>query len=144
MGIAQNKGAIKKEGGSYMSKTIMVFGSNEAGIHGAGAAKYAYEKKGARWGKCYGHHGDSFAIPTKDEILETLPIARIEKYIKGFIAYAEGKRKLTFQVTQIGCGLAGFTPAAIAPLFKEAPENCQFDEAWRPYLGGNYTYWGTQ
>lgn len=127
-----------------MPKTVFCFGSNEAGIHGGGAAKFAYEKKGARWGKCYGHHGDSFAIPTKDELIETLPLDHIQLYVYGFMAYAAGKRKLTFEVTQIGCGLAGYTAKDIAPMFVGSPKNVQFDEAWKPYLGNDYTYWGTK
>lgn len=126
-----------------MTKKIMVFGSNESGIHGAGAAKFAYEKKGARFGKCYGHHGDSFAIPTKNEFIETMPLERIQQYVEGFLAYAAGHRKLEFQVTCIGCGLAGLTHEQIAPMFKDAPKNCYFDELWRPYLGDSHNYWGT-
>lgn len=124
-------------------KMIFVFGSNDAGIHGAGAAKYAMEHKAARFGKSYGHVGDSFAIPTKDEILETLPLDRINDYVRGFIAYARGHRKLKFQVTCIGCGLAGLKHEDIAPMFKDAPPNCYFDELWRPVLGDRYNYWGT-
>lgn len=126
-----------------MPKMVFVFGSNEAGIHGAGAAKFAYKSKGARYGKGYGHHGDSFAIPTKDEYIETLPLERIEDYVRGFLAYAHGHRKLKFQVTRIGCGLAGYTDQQIAPLFKDAPSNCYFDDAWGPYLGTNHNYWGS-
>lgn len=126
-----------------MTKKVFVFGSNEAGIHGAGAAKVAYEKHGARWGKSYGHYGDSFAIPTKNEIIETLPIHRIHKYVQGFLAYAEGHRKLTFQVTCIGCGLAGLKHEDVAPLFKDAPANCLFDTKWEPWLGKDHNYWGT-
>jgi len=126
-----------------MSKPIFVFGSNEAGIHGAGAAKTAYTKHGARWGKCYGHFGDSFAIPTKDDSLVTLSLGRIEKYVQGFLAYAEGHRKLTFKVTRIGCGLANHTDQSIAPMFKYAPMNCSFDDYWSPLLGHTHNYWGT-
>ena len=126
-----------------MSKQILVFGSNEAGIHGAGAAKTAYEKHGARWGKSYGHHGNSFAIPTKDEIIETMPLKRIQKYVAGFIAYAQGHPKLTFKVTRIGCGLAKLDYNSMASLFKDAPDNCLFDEQWRQYLGNTKNYWGT-
>ena len=130
---------------------IFVFGSNEAGIHGAGAAKFAYEKRGARWGKCYGHHGDSFAIPTKDEnIADALPLDRIKQYVEGFIAYAKGHRKMTFQVTCIGCGLAGLKHEDIAPMFVNAPSNCQFDTAWDEWLGDRIgsdgkplQFWGT-
>lgn len=126
-----------------MSKIVFVFGSNEAGIHGAGAAQVAYKKHGAQWGKSYGHYGDSFAIPTKDDDLQSLLIERIGQYVQGFLAYARGHRKLTFKVTQIGCGLAGFTPEQIAPLFKLAPRNCQFDDAWMHILSPDYVYWGT-
>lgn len=122
---------------------IFVFGSNESGIHGAGAAKFAVDKHKAQWGKGYGHYGNSFAIPTRDEYIETLPIDRIAPYVMGFLAYARGKRKVKFKITRIGCGLAGFTDAEIAPLFMNAPNNCYFDELWEPYLGTDYNYWGT-
>jgi hypothetical protein len=135
-----------------MAKRVFVFGSNEAGIHGAGAAKTAYEKHGARWGFSYGHMGDSFAVPTKNQIIETLPMGHIEAYVMGFLAYAAGHRKLTFQVTRVGCGLAGLRDEDIAPLFLEAPANCLFDEKWKPIFDGyilstgstwNPQYWGT-
>lgn len=126
-----------------MSKKCFVFGSNEAGIHGAGAAKTAYDKHGARWGFSYGHMGDSFAIPTKDENIETMPIERIQQYIEGFLAYAKGHRKLTFIVTRIGCGLAGLKDEDIAPMFLNAPQNCLFDEKWFEYLRTDQEYWGT-
>lgn len=136
-----------------MAKRVFVFGSNEAGIHGAGAAKTAYEKHGARWGFSYGHMGDSFAIPTKDQILDTLPLPRVAKYVQGFLAYAEGHRKVNFMVTRIGCGLAGLRDEDIAPMFVGAPKNCLFDEAWKDIFmqhekfGTNFWipggYWGT-
>lgn len=137
-----------------MSKMIFVFGSNEAGMHGAGAALEAYKKHGARYGKSYGHYGDSFAIPTKDENIVSLPLDRIDSYVEGFLAYARGHRKLLFQVTCIGCGLAGFKHEQIAPMFITAPANCLFDDAWRPWLGDYIPqaqtkpkaprgYWGT-
>lgn len=123
-----------------MAKAIFCFGSNEAGIHGAGAALFAYQKRGARYGFGYGHSGDSFAIPTKNEDIRTLPLDIINAYVCGFLAYATGKRKLKFMVTRIGCGLAGYTDADIAPMFVGAPLNCIFDEKWRKYLGDSYDY----
>ena len=126
-----------------MSNMIFCFGSNEAGVHGAGAAKYAYEKKGARYGKSYGHHGNSFAIPTKDERIETLPLDRIKGYVEGFKSYAKGHPKLNFQVTCIGTGLAGLKHNDIAAMFIGSPKNCSFDLLWKPFLGDDYSYWGT-
>lgn len=124
------------------NKMIFVFGSNEAGIHGAGAALFALKNRGAIYGRSYGHYGQSFAIPTKDEIIETMPLDRIKSYVEGFIAYARGHRKMTFQVTAIGCGLAGFRHETIAPLFELAPANCYFDGIWSEYLPGK-NFWGS-
>lgn len=134
-----------------MIKRVFCFGSNEAGRHGAGAALTAYKKHGARYGVSYGHVGDSFAIPTKDQDLKPLELWRIGQYVQGFLAYAAGhQRDLTFQVTQIGCGLAGFTAQEIAPMFKGATSNCLFDDLWfDAFLGGHpslahlYNFWGT-
>ena len=126
-----------------MAKRVFVFGSNEAGMHGAGAAKYAYEKCGARFGFSYGQSGDSFAIPTKNDRIETLPIENIRAYVYGFLAYAIGHKKLTFKVTRIGCGLAGIPDKVMAEMFAGAPKNCLFDEAWKPVLGDSVEYWGT-
>ena len=122
---------------------VFVFGSNEAGIHGAGAAKHAKEVLGFPMGKCYGHYGNAFGIPTKDEYIETLPIEQIRDYVTGFLAYARGKRKVIFKITCIGCGLAGFKHEDIAPLFINAPANCRFDSNWKPWLGDKFNYWGT-
>ena len=43
---------------------IFVFGSNLAGAHGGGAARFAYERFGAVWGEGMGLHGQTYAIPT--------------------------------------------------------------------------------
>lgn len=126
-----------------MDKLVFVFGSNEAGIHGAGAAATAERLWGAIWGKGFGHHGNSFAIPTKDRRINTMPLSAIKPYVVHFLAYAQTSPDLHFMVTQIGCGLAGFDANQIAPLFKDAPPNCSFDTAWYPYLGDSVLYWGT-
>ena len=98
---------------------VFVFGDNEGGIHGKGAAKLALNKFGAKWGKV-GHYGQSYGIPTKTGNLKTLGTRKIAKYVDDFIAYAIKRHDLDFLVTEIGCGLAGYEPKDIAPLFKEA------------------------
>lgn len=95
---------------------VFVFGSNEAGIHRAGAAKMAL-KFGAVLGCGFGFFGHTFAIPTKDRQLQTLPIRDIAAYVNCFGMYARRQPHLQFLVTEIGCGLAGYTPEEIAPLF---------------------------
>jgi hypothetical protein len=106
-----------------MDKTIFVFGSNLAGVHGAGAAAHAMEHKGAKWGQGFGPQGLSFAIPTKDWSIKTLPLYRIAPFIHEFILYAMAHPHIKFFLTPIGCGLAGYKPKDIAPYFKFVPEN---------------------
>ena len=98
---------------------IFIFGSNLRGRHGAGAAKKALEF-GAVMGKGVGFKGRTYAIPTKDENIRTMPIEAIEPYVKQFIDYASKNQHLTFLVSKIGCGLAGYSPDDIAPLFEDA------------------------
>lgn len=94
---------------------IFVFGSNLSGHHGAGAAKIAMNKWGAKWGKGVGQEGQTYAIPTMQGGVET-----IKPYVDDFIIFAAKHPNSIFLVTEIGCGIAGFTPEMIAPLFKEA------------------------
>lgn len=122
---------------------IFVFGSNEAGRHGGGAAKYAREKRGAVYGKGLGFQGETYALPTKDWQVETLPLDIINKYVDIFLHNAKQLKELKFQVTCIGCGLAGLKHEDIAPMFKDAPDNCYFDTLWKPYLGEDKKYWGS-
>ena len=122
---------------------VFVFGSNEAGRHGAGAASTAYSRHGAIYGKGVGRAGMSYAIPTKDAQLRILSLEDVGSYVQQFIAYATAHPNIDFQVTQIGCGLAGFTAEEIAPLFAGAPDNCLFDEAWETYLPPDAKFWGT-
>lgn len=102
---------------------VFVFGSNLAGLHGGGAALLARERFGAVSGEGIGHHGQTYAIPTKDERIETLPLDDIAEHVSEFLDYARHKPDLTFLVTRIGCGLAGYTPADIAPFFSHSPAN---------------------
>lgn len=94
---------------------IFVFGSNLAGMHAGGAARLAFRKFGAVWGQGVGLQGRSYAIPTMQGDVET-----IRPYVVEFIAFAAARPQLKFLVTQIGCGIAGFSPRQIAPLFESA------------------------
>lgn len=94
---------------------VFVFGSNLPGRHGGGAARLAYQKFGAVWGKGVGLYGQSYAIPTMQGGVET-----IKPYVDDFISFAKKHPELVFYVTRIGCGIAGFRDEEIAPLFEEA------------------------
>ena len=114
---------------------IFVFGSNESGIHGAGAAKAALVF-GAQIGVGFGHKGQTFAIPTKDWRIIKLPIKYIKPYVERFIEYATVMKPYLFLVTKIGCGLAGYEVKDIAPLFKSAiniPNIYLPEEFWEYY-----------
>jgi hypothetical protein len=122
---------------SYDPKTgqIFVFGSNEAGIHGAGAAAFAYHKLGAKLHQGVGLSGQTYAIPTKDFNIKTLPLVEIAYYIKAFLEFASKNTNKTFFVTKIGCGLAGYKDDDIAPMFEASPSNCLLPIDWaRTYV----------
>ena len=100
---------------SLKPNEIFVFGSNLAGNHAGGAARLAYVKWGAVWGQGVGLQGQTYAIPTMHGGVEA-----IRPYVEEFIRFAETHPEQVFLVTEIGCGIAGFTPDEIAPLFAAA------------------------
>ena len=117
-----------------MSTDIFVFGSNLAGRHGKGAALTALIEHGAIRGEGRGRHGCSYDIPTKEYFLKTLPLDDIREYVEMFLRYARHHPELTFNVTRIGCGLAGYKDSDIAPMFKSAPANCILPKEWHWWL----------
>lgn len=118
------------------SGKVFVFGSNLGGRHGAGAALFAARYMGAVPGcgagpmpsrdnpRCWG-------IPTKDAQLKTLPLEQIRLSVQEFIAFAVVRPDLEFFVTPVGCGLAGYRHPQIAPMFADAPPNCELPNGWR-------------
>lgn len=94
---------------------IFVFGSNLEGLHGGGAALLAYEKFGAVWGQGVGLQGRSYGIPTMHGGVDV-----IAPYVAEFITFAREHSELCFLVTEIGCGIAGFTVEEMAALFRPA------------------------
>lgn len=107
---------------------VFVFGSNLAGRHGKGAAAEAVRNWGAVYGQARGRQGNSYAIPTKDDRFRVLYPEAIAHAVAEFITYARENPQDSFIVTAIGCGLAGYSPAQIAPMFKGAPENVFLSE----------------
>lgn len=90
---------------------VFVFGSNLAGRHGKGAAKFAKAHLGAVDGLGEGLSGLSYALPTKDESLSSLPIENIQAGLERLGRFAQSRPDLRFQLTRVGCGLAGYSDA---------------------------------
>jgi hypothetical protein len=86
------------------------------------------ERYGAILGRGEGIQGESYALPTMDEEFRPLKLSQIEEHVELFLAFASVNPQLTFHVTAVGCGIAGFSREEIAPMFQAAPPNCFFFE----------------
>lgn len=113
---------------------IWVFGSNEKGVHGAGAAKVAHVNFGAKYGVGRGMTGNAYAIPTKDRHIQSLRFGDVESNIFEFLEFAKANPGKRFYVTRVGCGLAGFKDEDIGPLFSGAPDNCSLPVQWEHFV----------
>lgn len=132
-----------KDGSLPEHGEILVFGSNLAGRHGKGSALVARTKFGAIYGQGIGLQGQSYGVPTKDgrdntfplgDPRSTLPLSDIKEHVDSFVAFAKSHPEMQFFVVRLGCVLARHTDSDIAPLFKDAPANCSFPDAWMPWL----------
>ena len=102
---------------------IFVFGSNSMGHHAGGAARTAVQKFGAVMGQGEGLQGQSYAIPTMDGL------DALKEHVRTFIAFAKGHPELTFLVTRVGCGIAGYKDSDVAPFFVGAVD---VENIWLP------------
>lgn len=109
---------------------IFVFGSNAAGSHAGGAARQAVRDFGAIMGQARGLQCRSYALVS----MSGLDVIAEETVT--FCAFARTHPELTFLVTEIGCGIAGHTPAEVAPLFAGAPRNVVLPRSFRELLEG--------
>jgi hypothetical protein len=122
----------------FAEESVFVFGSNRQGIHGAGAALFAAKHRGAQAGQGEGMHpakgfaGQSYALPTKHGPHDPAPnFALLQESVARFLEFAQARPWLSFMVTRVGCGLAGFTDAQVSPLFAQVPANCHLPGIWR-------------
>jgi hypothetical protein len=108
-----------------MNNVVFVFGSNRQGRHGAGAALEAKRRFGAVTGQAEGRQGRSYAVITK-ELRRDMPAVTLKEIKEGvdrLLQHARENPEDTFMVTPVGCGLAGFSPKEIAPMFAGHPKN---------------------
>lgn len=115
-------------------KQVFVFGSNLAGLHGAGSALEALRRHGAISGLGVGPQGDSYAIPTKEcSVRYTMPLHRIRLYVAQFLEYAAENLDKQFNVVAIGCGFAGYAPSQIGPMFNGYTPNVVLADELKPF-----------
>jgi hypothetical protein len=118
--------------------SIFVFGSNNQGIHGAGAAKIARELFGAKLKIAKGLCGQSYAIPTRNmvskNIFENIELPTVKRNIEKFVIFTIENKEKSFYLTRVACGLAGYHDSTIAPLFYECGINCSFPRNWKKFL----------
>ncbi|WP_211004793.1 DUF4326 domain-containing protein [Rhodanobacter sp. B2A1Ga4] len=112
-------------------ESCFVFGSNFAGVHGAGAALFAKRWRSAQVGVGTGFTGQAYAIPTKDHALKPLPLATVSSGIARFLDDAADHADTVFEVTRVGCGLAGWQDSDVTPLFMDAPANVDLPYRWQ-------------
>lgn len=112
---------------------IFVFGSNTQGRHDGGAARCAVNEWGAEFGKAVGIQGDSYAIPTinYDPKRNAVTLIEIEKWVDEFLEYAKQHPENRFLVTEIGCGIAGWSTEQIGPMFMGAPDNVVLPDSFK-------------
>lgn len=116
------------------SNVIFVFGDNDKGIHGKGAARVALNKFGAIWGKSPNQLvGNSYGISTKKSPHKYMSLEKATKNILNFVEFTKEHPELFFFITEVGCHLAGFKESEIAPLFKECGSNCSLSINWKKY-----------
>ncbi len=72
-----------------------------------------------------------YALPTKHEPYVRMTLAEVWTHVEIFLDYARSRPDLRFEVVRVGCSNAGFTEDQIAPLFRDAPDNCDLPTGWR-------------
>lgn len=99
---------------SLRPNQIFVFGTDKWGSQKYGAAGMAAKKFGAQTGIIEGATGFCYALPTKGFTIEDLKNA-----VSRFKDYVDGNPHLTYLVTPVGCGHAGFDVNEVSTLFRD-------------------------
>lgn len=112
------------------SNEVFVFGSNRNGNHMGGAAAVAYTKFGAEWGIGEGLMGKSYALPTLNEGMEKVTEKELEDSFVKLLEFADQNRQMTFLVTKVGCGIAGWDVETVKKIFWQAAAKVSPDPDW--------------
>ena len=108
-----------------------VFGSNLAGFHGGGAAKYAVEHFEAEENVGEGITGKCYAFPTLDENLQKRSHEDLLESCYRFFKTARENTDKIFLMTAVGTGIANYSREYMIDLFANPPANVVLPEEWR-------------
>lgn len=110
---------------------IFVFGSNIYGRHNGGSAGFAVQHFGAVLGQAEGLQGQSYAIPTVGNTYE-----EVAEAIERFDDFVVQHPNLTFLLTAVGCGNAGYSVEQVAVLFRPSYSfgNVYVPASFMPYM----------
>jgi hypothetical protein len=97
---------------------IFVFGSNQFARHGAGSALAAMKFGAINGDVPMGLCGQTYGIVTTSFNDEPVTLEFIKAQVSVLYQFAALRSELTFLVTKIGTGIAGFTVKEIAGVFK--------------------------
>lgn len=128
--------------------TIFVFGSNPEGIHGAGSAKIAVLKFGAKYGQGEGLQGSAYALPTtilnynsfgwipfeRNMTLDTI-CENIKRMYECAKEHPDKKFKIAYRNQPDERTLCGYSGRELMEQFKKAcdgdyPDNIYFSKEW--------------
>lgn len=110
---------------------VFVFGSNLAGRHGRGAAADARDQYGAEYGCGEGFTGHAYALPTKDERIESLSLEKVLGNIDRFVDFANCNPGVMFRLSAVGTGLASQPDDKVRDhVLKNVPANVLLPGRW--------------
>lgn len=113
---------------------VWVFASDTSGQHNHADAKIAQRHFGAQIGHSAGATGDAFAILMLNDKRKALPMVDIQWQIHAFLRHASNTPQTPYYIARLAAGIAGLSDRRIAPLFKSAPANCHFPQAWSQWM----------
>lgn len=113
---------------------VYVYGSNLLGINGAGTAKHAAEFYGAKHGCPGGPNGRAYGIASKREPYEVLSKEEFRLNCLQFVYYARQNPGTLFYLTEVGCGLSGFSLEETAPYFRKCSPNVLLPGGFKKFI----------
>lgn len=99
---------------------IFVFGSNLLGHHMGGAARTARRVFNAEMGVAEGLTGQAYALPTLGEDMRRVAPEALRASLARLLRFALEHPRLTFYLTEVGCGIAGWPVETVRELLWEA------------------------